>query len=144
MISRLNTEHAAALAKLEAGCFTAPWQEEDFARAFQLPHFNAWGLFCQAGLVCYLSFSLLPPDLEILNLGTDQAWQRRGYAELLLGQLLTALPQLGAQQAWLEVRQHNQAALALYKKLGFQQVGIRPAYYQDTGEAALLLRFDSK
>ncbi len=39
----------------------------------------------------------------------------------------------------LEVREHNAPAQALYKKLGFQQVGIRKGYYHDTGEDALLL-----
>ena len=46
---------------------------------------------------------------------------------------------LGAKVAWLEVRPSNQAALHLYESCGFQEVGRRPGYYDDTREDAILL-----
>lgn len=140
-IVSLEKANASDLAWLEAECFDAPWKIRDFELAFGLPYFSAYGLLCQDRLAAYLSFNLLAPELEILNLGTSPVFRRQGHAARLLGHLQAKMPELGAETAFLEVRQHNEAAIKLYAKAGFARYGLRQAYYRDNGEDAILLRY---
>ena len=73
----------------------------------------------------------------------DSARQGRGLGRILLVTQLDALAALGVTEVFLEVEAGNAAALALYRKLGFSQVGERKAYYAKAGEPAakaLILR----
>jgi len=76
---------------------------------------------------------------EILNLAVWPECRRQGVATRLLEEAL----RLPGTTWYLEVRESNAAALRLYEKLGFRPAGRRPAYYQDTGEAAVVMRRDS-
>jgi ribosomal-protein-alanine acetyltransferase len=78
-------------------------------------------------------------DYEILNLAIAPEYRRRGLANLLVNQCISSHP-----GTWfLEVRESNLAARRLYKRLGFEEVGRRPGYYQDNSEAAVVMRFQS-
>jgi ribosomal-protein-alanine acetyltransferase len=80
-----------------------------------------------------------PDEGEILNLAVWPERRRQGIATRLLKSLLVA-PGI----SWfLEVRESNLPARQLYEKLGFREVGRRSSYYQDTGEAAVVMRRDS-
>jgi ribosomal-protein-alanine N-acetyltransferase len=66
-------------------------------------------------------------------------WRGLGLGEWLLLTLLKEGRSLGADYATLEVRPSNRAAISLYQKYRFQEVGRRTAYYSDNGEDALIL-----
>ena len=68
-----------------------------------------------------------PGESEILNLAVDPEYRGRGIAKRLVQHALSAAP----GQWFLEVRESNQAAIALYRSLGFQTCGRRPDYYDD-------------
>jgi ribosomal-protein-alanine N-acetyltransferase len=68
-------------------------------------------------------------ECSVLNLAVDPVWQRQGIARQLLSQGLVAAQVQGAQHAFLEVRQSNKAAQALYTVFGFDLVGLRENYY---------------
>lgn len=73
-------------------------------------------------------------EAEILSLVVDPEVRRRGVGSLLMHQ---ALDHRAGATWYLEVRESNQPARKLYRKLGFEDIDLRPAYYQDTGEARL-------
>jgi ribosomal-protein-alanine N-acetyltransferase len=77
-----------------------------------------------------------PDEIEILNLAVAQAYRRSGIAKALLG----ALPKL---ETFLEVRESNAAARALYQAAGFQEEGLRPKYYKQPDEGAVVMRLQS-
>ena len=84
-----------------------------------------------------LARQIAPEEREILNLAVAPAERRRGVARQLLDAELARQP-----GAWfLEVRESNAAALGLYQRLGFQQVGVRQAYYHDPLESGIVMRF---
>ena len=87
----------------------------------------------------YLIFWVVAEEMHILNLAVHPGQRRRGLARSLLAAAMTQARDLGALVAWLEVRPSNAPALNLYHSLGFQKVGRRPRYYDDTQEDALLL-----
>ncbi len=78
-------------------------------------------------------------EAHISTLAVHPSYRRRGIAQKLLISVLTLATQAGATQALLEVRASNVAAQNLYLKLGFEGVGVRKGYYQDTHEDALLM-----
>jgi ribosomal-protein-alanine N-acetyltransferase len=88
-----------------------------------------------AGFHCYW---FLSGEMHILNLATAPAFRRRGVARSLLRHALHRASLSGLERAFLEVRSHNEAAIALYRSVGFVPVGTRRGYYAG-GEDALVM-----
>jgi [ribosomal protein S18]-alanine N-acetyltransferase len=80
-----------------------------------------------------------PDEAELLNLVVAPDFRRKGYARVLLQDLLIGPP----GSLFLEVRESNQAARNLYKSMGFQEVNIRLKYYLLPPEAAIVMKFHS-
>ncbi len=80
-----------------------------------------------------------PDESELLNLAVAPEFRRKGFARALVQQLLNAR---GAS-LYLEVRESNHPARNLYKSMGFKEVNIRPEYYQNPPEAAIVMKFHS-
>ncbi len=78
-------------------------------------------------------------ELEILNIAVAPQWRRAGVGSGLLKHALGVAGTAGAQCVFLEVRESNRAAIALYARHGFQAAGRRENYYSAPAEAALLL-----
>ena len=72
-------------------------------------------------------------EAHILNLCIHPELQRRGYGRQLLHALCLRAEALGVERAFLEVRPSNSAAINLYCSAGFEQIGVRPSYYQADG-----------
>ena len=84
-------------------------------------------------------FWLMADEIHISTVAVLPRWRRLGWGEWLLIGLLEHGLALGGTVATLEVRPSNQAAIALYHKYLFAQVGRRPRYYDDNHEDALIL-----
>ena len=78
---------------------------------------------------------------HILNLCVDEAYQRRGFARLLLEHLVSRADAAGVRVVFLEVRPSNPRAMSLYQRAGFNEIGLRKAYYEARGgrEDALVM-----
>jgi tRNA threonylcarbamoyl adenosine modification protein YeaZ len=91
--------------------------------------------------------SLLPPQAELESMVVDTHYHRCGLARRLFEELTGRLRQAGVTEVILEVRASNQAALGLYRRLGFVQTGLRPGYYvnpPEPAEDAVLMRLGLK
>jgi ribosomal-protein-alanine N-acetyltransferase len=84
--------------------------------------------------------SLLPPQAELETIAVAPESQRHGLGWLLVRALAAELKAAGADELLLEVRASNQPALAFYQALGFVKTGLRPGYYADPIEDAVLMR----
>ncbi|MCR4665843.1 MAG: ribosomal protein S18-alanine N-acetyltransferase [Desulfovibrio sp.] len=124
---------------LETSCFSLPWTSEQCALAFRRPSFAAFGLYSGEMLVAYISFYHVVDEMEILNLAVLPEERRKGHGRLLLSTALQAGRKMGIRKVWLEVREHNVPARALYASLGFTQSGRRKNYYRDPCEDAFIL-----
>ncbi len=83
--------------------------------------------------------SLLPPQAELESIAVAPESHRLGLGESLFQALAAELKAAGADELVLEVRASNQPALAFYQSLGFARTGLRPAYYADPIEDAVLM-----
>jgi ribosomal-protein-alanine N-acetyltransferase len=84
-------------------------------------------------------------EVHLLNITVAPAQQRQGWARFLLDALVLWSRGQGAQWLWLEVRAGNDPARTLYTRYGFQQVGLRRAYYPAGGlqrEDAVVMSLD--
>ena len=88
-----------------------------------------------AGFV--LARRLASDESEILNLAVKSVHRQHGVGRALVEHLKGLLP----GEIFLEVRASNLRAIAFYRNLGFQHVGTRKSYYANTGEDAIVLRF---
>ena len=92
-----------------------------------------------AQIIGFSGFWLIADEIHISTIASHPQWRGRGLGELLLLNLLFRAYTLPANMVTLEVRRSNAVAQALYEKYQFKEVGIRPRYYRDTGEDALLM-----
>ena len=81
-------------------------------------------------------------ELHILQIATHPDARRQGHGATLLSHSLSLAQQKGCRALVLEVRPSNRAAINLYEKHGFQQVGLRKSYYADNGEDAVVMTCD--
>lgn len=88
--------------------------------------------------IAVLQWRNLGEEAEIFDLAVLQDHRRRGHARFLLTNFLELARELRLRDIFLEVRESNAAAIALYRTIGFIQSGRRPDYYRDPVETALL------
>ena len=93
-------------------------------------------------LLGFVIFWLVHDELHVLNLATAPEHRRRGVGRTVLEAALERGRQHRCSLATLEVRRSNEPAIALYKAYGFRAVGIRPNYYVDEGEDAVVMILD--
>ena len=82
----------------------------------------------------------LSDEAELRNLAVDSVYRRRGVAKTLLNEAHRSLVARGVKQVYLEVRESNEAAKALYSALGYELQSRRRDYYQNPAEDALVWR----
>lgn len=87
----------------------------------------------------YTGALLAAGEAHVLTVVVTEEHRRRGIGRALVDALVRAVRMRGAVGVTLEVRESNDAAIELYERLGFVSYGLRPGYYQDTGEAARIL-----
>ena len=90
-------------------------------------------------IVGYICLWLVSDEVHILNLATHPDFRRREIATKLITSALEFSVRSGAKAATLEVRKSNLCAISLYKKIGFEEKGIRPRYYSDNFEDAVVM-----
>jgi ribosomal-protein-alanine N-acetyltransferase len=93
-------------------------------------------------VIAYGGYWLMGDDAHIIAIAVHPDWRKQGLAEWLMLELAALAWGQGATVVALEMRASNTAAGALYRKLGFQEVGRRKRYYRDTDEDALLFSLE--
>ena len=132
--------HVAAVAALERRCFSAPWSEQCVREELCNP-LSLWLVALVDGRMAgYVGSQTVLDEADMMNLAVDPACRRQGIARALVEALTAALAERGVRSLTLEVRASNEGAIALYRTLGFAQVGRRPNYYTKPREDALILR----
>jgi ribosomal-protein-alanine N-acetyltransferase len=128
-----------AIAALERQCFSDPWSVEMLRS--ELPDDSHEFLLAVEGeeLLGYVGLMTVLDEGYLSNVAVSPAYRRQGIAEALLTALLARARARKLSFVTLEVRAGNTPAQALYRKLGFQEVGVRRAYYEHPKEDAVLM-----
>jgi [ribosomal protein S18]-alanine N-acetyltransferase len=123
----------------------AQWNQNEYLQLFaQKPLQTRLALVIEEGaeVVGFIVGKKIDHECEIENIAVTGATRRRGLGTRLLGEFLELIQKQGGRAIWLEVRESNLAARALYEKWAFVEAGRRKAYYQNPAEDALILKFN--
>jgi len=136
-----SAEDLPAILAIERASFASPWTEKMFADELKNEWSNVW--VAEAGeprrVVAFAVFWVACDEIHVLNVAVAPEERRRGHARLLLRSVLAFGEHRRMSHVVLEVRPSNLGAQRLYQSLDFRPVGVRPRYYQDNGEDAILM-----
>jgi ribosomal-protein-alanine N-acetyltransferase len=147
-LDQLSVKDSGAISALHREDFSRPWTDGEFADLLEQP--TVFGFVAreighgQESPVGFVLARLAAGEGEILTLAVARAHRRQGLGWRLVDAVLRELHAQRAEALFLEVDESNVAALALYRRFGFREVGKRPRYYQSEAGAsgALVMRRD--
>ena len=136
----MTREHIPQIAELEQACFSDPWSDRSFLSELENP-LSLWLVALDGEAVAgYAGAQAVLDEADVMNVAVRPEDRRRGIARALLLELEQRLAERGVQTLALEVRASNEAAIALYEGLDFEQAGLRKNYYFHPKEDALILK----
>ncbi len=127
--------------QIERLSFLTPWSRPLFERELIMPYAKAFVALAipPNQIVGYLCFWLVSQEAHILNLAMHPERRRQGIGSRLLHYGLNYCRDKGGKEITLEVRRSNYKAISLYRNFQFQPQGIRPRYYSDSKEDAVIM-----
>jgi ribosomal-protein-alanine N-acetyltransferase len=139
-------ESLSEILKIEEACFSAPWTRKMLEGEMSGNPFAHFLMAKQLGpgeaVFGYLCYWIVFEEVRLMNLAVIESMRHRGIARSLVSiALQTGLSQ-SAHRAVLEVRASNRAAQHLYQAFGFSQTAVRPKYYTNPVEDAVLMELD--
>jgi [ribosomal protein S18]-alanine N-acetyltransferase len=143
-VEPMSLDDLPAVHAIERASFSVPWPDDAYRNELLTNRLASY-VVARAGteIVGFGGLWVMVDEAHITTFAVDPRWRRRGVGEwMLLGLLDRAMARL-AREATLEVRLSNMPARRLYEKYGFRPVGIRPRYYSDNGEDALIMTTDA-
>ncbi len=140
VVGPMRLEDLPQIHLIEQASFTSPWPPHAYRSELEsnrLAHY----LVARVGdtIAAYGGMWLMVDEAHITTFAVHPAWRRQGIGQRLLVAFLDIAVERGAHEATLEVRLSNLAARKLYEKYGFRPVGLRPRYYSDDNEDALIM-----
>lgn len=148
VIRPMQLDDLAEVAAIDTASFSLPWPERSFR--FELQENQAsrsWvaqttGPDGQMHIAGILVLWLIVDEAHIGTIAVHPDDRQKGIGQKLLATALYHAALGGMLHVFLEVRRSNEAAQAMYRKFGFEEVGVRKRYYRDTGEDAILMNLD--
>ena len=137
----ISPAHLSGVATLERLCFPhEPWSEQALLVLCR-EHGTGFVALSEDGIpLAYVGMTYAADEGSITNVATHPDARRQGLGRAVVSALLAHAPTLGLTDIYLEVRVSNEAAIALYRSLGFEEIGRRRHFYRQPTEDALLMK----
>ncbi|MCU0967882.1 MAG: ribosomal protein S18-alanine N-acetyltransferase [Rubrivivax sp.] len=138
----MRAADVADVAAIEARAYAFPWSRGNFVDSLAAGYLAEVLVDCDGGFIGYLVAMPGVDEMHLLNITVAPECQRRGWGSRLLDRLEDACRARGLANLWLEVRESNVTAQALYRRRGFAEVGRRRRYYpapRGTREDAIVM-----
>ncbi|CAG9295845.1 ribosomal protein S18-alanine N-acetyltransferase [Celerinatantimonas diazotrophica] len=129
MVKPLLESRVGEILAIEQSVQCHPWSARLFEQSFSSRSVNLAIEDCHGDIAGYLFSQVIVDEAELLNISIAKNHQRHGLASQLLTHWIKYLNDQSVTRCLLEVRQSNEAAIALYQKFGFTLDGIRKGYY---------------
>lgn len=168
LLDRMHVRDIPAVVEIERASFLTPWpagayvreiERNDLARyvvvrevgdaagatvearapRFQLPRFLRPEARGDGAVVGYAGLWLMVDEAHVTSVAVRPGYRGRGLGTMLMWAMFNLGAAAGARWLTLEVRPTNAVARAMYAGLGFREAGIRPRYYTDNGEDAVIM-----
>ena len=143
VVAPMAIDDVETVQAIELASFSAPWPPNAYLTELQtnrLAHYMV--IRVGSDVVGYAGLWLMVDEAHVTTFAIHPDWRRRHLGDRLLLALIDIALDRRAAEATLEVRLSNLPARRLYEKFGFRPVGIRPRYYTDNQEDALIMTTD--
>ncbi len=143
----MEPKHIAGVCEVENKSFAVPWTERMFYDELKNPLARYVVLLDKqnpGNVIAYVGYWKIFDEGHITNVAVHPEWRGKKAATYLMRQMMQLAASEGMKDMTLEVRRSNLAAQGLYTKLGFAVEGVRPNYYEDNGEDALIMWYRVK
>lgn len=142
-ITRATLDDAEEMIEIENICFKYPWPAFAFMAELMFDDSLFYALREESGkMIGFCGLRIIAGEGNIMNICVHPEYRKRGLGEALLTFLMQEGRNEGADSYTLEVRVSNEAAIALYEKLGFVSEGRRKKYYDDGEDAYIMWKRD--
>ena len=138
VLVKMIPSHLDQVIKIEKAVFSAPWKRRDFEFARNRKNGFCRVVMVECEIVGYVVGFLIDREFHLVNFAIAPDFQQRGLGRKTIEAVLDLL-ETKARVVSLEVRMSNWVAIDLYKKMGFETLAIRKAYYTHPREDALVM-----
>jgi ribosomal-protein-alanine N-acetyltransferase len=138
----MNEGDLDAIMEIEKLAFRSPWLREVFVGELDRDwaHVDVLRLrSAERTVIAFVNYWLVRDEVHVLNVATHPEHRRQGHGARLLEHVIAFAHREKCRYVTLEVRRSNQAARRLYQKYGFRPVGVRPRYYVEENEDAIVM-----
>lgn len=142
-LRRMRLIDVDAVMEVERASFSSPWTESQIRAEVICRDTRSCPLVLVDGtdtIVGYFIVWNIAGEMHLLSIAVHPDHRRKGYGRRMLATLLCWAERTAVSEIFLEVRQSNAAAQALYRSFGFATSGIRKGYYTDNREDAVVMR----
>lgn len=138
IIRPMKEEDLDVVSEMEAASYPDPWNRKGFEEELGTESALAVVMEDTTGVVGYALATLTGEDADIVKITIDEKERGKGYGRKLLDMLMNELYSRGILNATLEVRMSNAPAISLYEHAGFVSEGVRPGFYSNPKEDAVI------
>lgn len=139
VIRPMRKEDVFQVSEIEKLSFPTPWSYSIFSSELDEENFAFYYVMeYQDEIIAYIGYWKLANEAHLVNLAVHPAFRRKGLGSKLLKYILEKAQNQGLDTISLEVRRFNLAAQKFYERFDFEKMAIRPGYYVETGEDALV------
>ena len=139
LIRNMTIDDIHAVAEIEKKCFSLPWSEKSFEDS--ITRDDTIFLVCEDETITgYIGMYICFDEASITNVAVSPEFRKKGYGEMLVMAAKETAKAAGAESILLEVRVSNEPAISLYKKQGFEELGIRKKFYEHPVEDAIIMK----
>ena len=138
-VVNLREEFVSELARLDAESFTDPWSERAYRELLTHSYSHYLVALMAEKPIGFAGMTVSFDEGDIDRVMVAPKLRRKGVADLLMEALFRLGDEIGVREYTLEVRRSNITAIALYRKHGFREEGIRPGFYSKPTEDALIM-----
>ena len=140
IVREMELSDIDSVVDIEKNSFPIPWTKGTFISELKRNKLARYYVVEVDGrVVGYAGLWLIMNEAHITNIAIHPKYRGKGMGKKLVGGLIEEILKINIYRITLEVRPSNAAALALYKKFGFVPCGIRPEYYRDNNEDAIIM-----
>jgi len=127
-LRRMRLEDVPTIFAIEGKNYNFPWSEQIFKDCLNAANYSCWVCLELDTIVGYSIVSMAVGEAHIMNICVDPDIQKQGVGAKLLENMIERARKK-AEKIFLEVRPSNEAAVSLYKRRGFNEIGVRKGYY---------------
>lgn len=142
-VRKLNSGDLDDIMEIEVNSFAFPWSRSSYEKELNENNLARYfGVVADDRVVAFMGYWAILDEAHVSNIAVHPLYRQRGIGEYLMRSVMAYALGEGGLRMTLEVRYTNLAAQRLYQKLGFVSAGIRPGYYTDNDEDAVIMWAD--